>query len=291
MNIPPKKEQAQVALFLDHETARIDELIAEQKRLIELLKEKRQTVISHAVTKGLDPNAPMKDSGIEWLGEVPEHWQLFPLKKTLEGCINGVWGDEPSSKRGIVVIRVADFDYDRGLVSLNNLTKRNISEHDYYSRGLRSGDLLIEKSGGGAKTLVGRVVFYDHDLIAVTSNFVARLRPGKSFLGKYLYYVFSDLYEKQVNHRSIKQTTGIQNLDTESYLGEHFYFPLYEEQKKIAEFLDNETRKIDALIQEAEKAIELMNERRSALISAAVTGKIDVRDWQPEKEQVEALAS
>ena len=81
MNIPPKKEQAQVALFLDHETARMDELIAEQKRLIELLKEKRQTVISHAVTKGLDPNAPMKDSGIEWLGEVPEHWDIKKQKR------------------------------------------------------------------------------------------------------------------------------------------------------------------------------------------------------------------
>src|SRR5699024_11871383 len=125
-----------------------------------------------------------KDSGIEWLGRVPKSWRPLPLKRAVEGCVNGVWGDEPSGQGDMVVIRVADFDYDMGLIKSDNLTLRRISVRDYNSRALRRGDLLIEKSGGGEKTLVGRVVFYDHDFMAVTSNFVARLRPLEGFLSR-----------------------------------------------------------------------------------------------------------
>lgn len=279
--IPPSFEQTQIARFLDHETARIDALIEEQQRLIELLKEKRQAVISHAVTKGLDPTAPMKDSGVEWLGKVPKHWAIFSLKRAVDGCTNGLWGDEPDGANDIAVIRVADFDRSTSRVGLDKLTYRSITQKERASRLLEPGDLLIEKSGGGEKTLVGCVVLFEHKFQAITSNFVARMRPLKEFDSGFLCYAFDSLYQGKVNYPAIKQTTGIQNLDSEAYLQERFCFPSRAEQNQISRFLDCETARIDGLIEEAQKGVTLLQERRSALISAAVTGKIDVRGWQP----------
>ncbi|MGY8821631.1 MAG: restriction endonuclease subunit S [Pseudomonadales bacterium] len=278
---PTLAEQTQIARFLDHETARIDALIEEQQRLIELLKEKRQAVISHAVTKGLDPTVPMKDSDVEWLGEVPAHWAIFSLKRSVDGCTNGLWGDEPDGKNDLAVIRVADFDRATCRVGLDKLTYRSITQKERASRLLQSGDLLIEKSGGGEKTLVGCVVLFEHEFQAITSNFVARMRPLPSFDSGFLCYAFDSLYQGKVNFPAIKQTTGIQNLDSESYLQERFCFPTLAEQAQIARFLDHETARIDTLIEEANVGVRLLQERRSTLISAAVTGKIDVRGWQP----------
>jgi len=278
---PSLPEQIHVARFLDHETARIDALIEEQQRLIELLKEKRQAVISHAVTKGLDPTAPMKDSGVEWLGKVPKHWAIFSLKRAVDGCTNGLWGDEPDGANDIAVIRVADFDRSTSRVGLDKLTYRSITQKERASRLLEPGDLLIEKSGGGEKTLIGCVVLFEHKFQAITSNFVARMRPLKEFDSGFLCYAFDSLYQGKVNYPAIKQTTGIQNLDSEAYLQERFCFPSRAEQNQISRFLDCETARIDGLIEEAQKGVTLLQERRSALISAAVTGKIDVRGWQP----------
>ena len=278
---PTRVEQTQIARFLDHETARIDALIEEQQRLIELLKEKRQAVISHAVTKGLDPTVPMKDSGVEWLGEVPAHWAIFSLKRSVDGCTNGLWGDEPDGENDLAVIRVADFDRATCRVGLDKLTYRSITQKERASRLLQSGDLLIEKSGGGEKTLVGCVVLFEHDFQAITSNFVARMRPLLSFDSRFLCYALDSLYQGKVNFPAIKQTTGIQNLDSESYLQERFCFPTLAEQAQIARFLDHETARIDTLIEQANVGVRLLQERRSALISAAVTGKIDVRGWEP----------
>ena len=278
---PPLAEQTQIARFLNHETARIDALIEEQQRLIELLKEKRQAVILHAVTKGLDPTTPMKDSGVEWLGKVPKHWAIFSLKRAVDGCTNGLWGDEPDGANDIAVIRVADFDRSTSRVGLDKLTYRSITQKERASRLLEPGDLLIEKSGGGEKTLVGCVVLFEHKFQAITSNFVARMRPLKEFDSGFLCYAFDSLYQGKVNYPAIKQTTGIQNLDSEAYLQERFCFPSLAEQNQISRFLDCETARIDGLIEEAQKGVTLLQERRSALISAAVTGKIDVRDWQP----------
>lgn len=222
-----------------------------------------------------------KVSGIEWLGEVPQHWSVHALKRTVDGCVNGLWGEEPDGENDIAVIRVADFERSSSTVGLDKLTYRSITPKEKQSRLLSSGDLLIEKSGGGEKTLVGCVVLFTHGFEAITSNFVARMRPLSEFNGKFLCYAFDSLYRARVNYPSIKQVTGIQNLDAESYLQERFCFPERLEQTKIACFLDHETARIDALIEEQQRLIELLKEKRQALISAAVTGKIDVRGWQP----------
>ncbi|WP_372811517.1 restriction endonuclease subunit S [Pseudoalteromonas nigrifaciens] len=213
-----------------------------------------------------------KDSGVEWLGKIPSHWNLSSLKRCVDGCINGIWGSEPEeSSDNTVVLRVADFDRNKLEISEEKLTLRNISPKERENRLLKKGDLLIEKSGGGDKTLVGCVVLFEKDFRAVTSNFVAKMTPKVGYESSFLKYAFSLLYDGRVNYASIKQTTGIQNLDSEAYLMEKFVFPEKEEQVQIANFLDFETAQIDTLIEKQQTLIQLLKEKRQAVISHAVT--------------------
>ena len=275
---PPLAEQAHIAAFLDRETAKIDALVAEQQRLMELLKEKRQAVISHAVTKGLNPDAPMKDSGIEWLGEVPAHWAIDRFKWSTHSCKNGIWGEEAQGNEDdIPCVRVADFDRRRLRVELDSPTVRNVTAKERQGRVLARGDLLLEKSGGGDLQPVGCVVLYDDPQPAVCSNFVARMELAADMVPSFWRYLHTAAYSVRLNTKSIKQTSGIQNLDQQAYLDEAAVFPPSDEQAHIAAFLDRETAKIDTLTAEAQRAIDLLQERRTALISAAVTGQIDVR--------------
>ncbi|MBI6558226.1 restriction endonuclease subunit S [Pseudomonas syringae] len=216
-----------------------------------------------------------KDSGVEWLGEVPQSWSVYSIKRTVDGCINGLWGDEPDGENDIAVIRVADFERSFSTVGLDKLTYRSITPKERQSRLIKSGDLLIEKSGGGEKTLVGCVVLFTHEFDAITSNFVARMRPLAEFDSQFLCYAFGNLYHGRVNYPSVKQVTGIQNLDAESYLQERFCFPTRVEQTQIARFLNHETARIDALIEEQQRLIELLKEKRQAVISHAVTKGLD----------------
>lgn len=276
--VPPTAEQRAIADFLDRETRKIDALAAKKRRQIELLQEKRAALISHAVTRGLDPSAPMRDSGVPWLGEVPTHWQVKRLKNSVTRCQNGVWGDEPTGgENDIVCIRVADFDRVRFRVSDKKLTIRSVGPAQRQGNQLDPGDLLLEKSGGGESQPVGVVMLYDLGVPAVCSNFVSRMVVAAGYNPGFLCYLHASLYAARLNRCSIKQNTGIQNLDSDAYLGERVGFPPSDEQRAIAEFLDWETAKIDRLIGKVRRHIEVLGEYRTALISAAVTGKIDVR--------------
>ena len=216
--------------------------------------------------------AEYKDSGVEWLGKIPSHWEISSLKRCVDGCTNGIWGSEPEENSdNTVVLRVADFDRNKLEISEDKLTLRNISLKESESRLLKKGDLLIEKSGGGDKTLVGCVVLFDKDFRAVTSNFVAKMTPKIGYESSFLKYAFSLLYDGRVNYASIKQTTGIQNLDSDAYLMEKFVFPEKNEQTQIANFLDHETAQIDTLIDKQQTLIQLLKEKRQAVISHAVT--------------------
>ncbi|WP_072089720.1 restriction endonuclease subunit S [Yersinia intermedia] len=217
------------------------------------------------------PYPEYKDSGVEWLGDIPSNWSVYSLKRSVTGCTNGIWGDEPNGENDLIVLRVADFDRNKLRISDDKLTYRSISEKESRSRLLAKGDLLIEKSGGGDKTLVGCVVLFDKNFAAVTSNFVAKMSAHDGYHSGFLNYAFSHLYNGRINYPSIKQTTGIQNLDSESYLMERFCFPSYTEQRTIAAFLDYETARIDKLIAQQQRLIELHKEKRQAVISHAVT--------------------
>ena len=278
---PDQPEQAKILTTLDRETARIDALVEKKNRFIELLKEKRQALITHAVTKGLDPNVKMKDSGVEWIGQVPEHWQVKRLKHLISQCQNGVWGDDPlEDGSDTLCIRVADFDRDNNVVIYNPSTYRQITKEHQDSRLVSKGDILLEKSGGGAQTLVGANVRYLGEEPAVCSNFVAVIKPSKMAESAWLNYLMASMYALKINLRSIKQSTGIQNLDSEQYLDEGVAAPSLDEQATIAAALDRETARIDALIGKAEQSITLLKERRAAFITAAVTGQIDLRGKQ-----------
>ena len=274
---PPPSEQVSIATFLDRETAKIDTLVAKKNHLIELLQEKRANLITRTVTRGLNPNVSTKDSGVEWLGEIPAHWVVNRLGTTVTGCQNGVWGEEAEGLHDTICVRVVDFDRSQHRVRQDTLTLRSIDRNVLESNRLAQNDLLLEKSGGGDKQPVGAVVLYDHDRPAVCSNFVARMPVANGHHPRYLSYLHAALYEARINTRSIKQSTGIQNLDSASYLREAVALPGLQEQCAVAEFLDSETTCIDRLVRKVRYAIDLLGEHRTALISAAVTGRIDVR--------------
>lgn len=221
------------------------------------------------------PYPAYKDSGVEWLGEIPVGWEVKRLRSTLTSCQNGVWGDEPDGIHDVVCVRVADFDRVRFSVDIAEPTLRSIDPGVVAARGLRPGDLLLEKSGGGENQPVGAVVLYDHTTPAVCSNFVARVTLAERHDPRFLTYLHAALYALRVNTRHIKQSTGIQNLDSASYLSESTGLPSEPEQRAIAALLDRETARIDALVGKKQRLIALLQEQRTAIISRAVTRGLD----------------
>ena len=224
---------------------------------------------------GFKPYTTNKPSDVEWLGEIPAHWEVRRLRSTVLSHQNGVWGTEPNGSNEIACMRVADFDRVRFRASIAKPTLRSVDPDVISTRKLLPGDLLLEVSGGGEKQPVGAVVLYDNKQPAVCSNFIAQLRPSEGFESRFLTYLHSALYSARVNVRSIKQSIGIQNLDKASYLNEAAGFPPLTEQRAIAAFLDRETARIDALVAKKERLIELLQEKRTAVISRAVTKGLD----------------
>ncbi len=217
-----------------------------------------------------------RDSGVEWLGAVPDHWKVDRLKVSVRSSKGGIWGEEPDGGADdIICVRVADFDRDSLSVSLENRTMRKVPQKDRQGRVLERGDLLLEKSGGGEKQPVGAVMLYDHDAEAVCSNFVTRIQlaPGQHPL--FWRYVHAAAYARGLTQRSLNQTSGIQNLDQGRYLDDRGPFPPPSEQAAIATFLERETGKIDALVEAQRRLIELLKEKRQAVISQAVTKGLD----------------
>lgn len=237
------------------------------------------TVVESATQGGLKgrfkPYPAYKDSGVEWLGEIPEHWDVKRLRSSVKSCQNGVWGDEPDGLQDIACVRVADFDRVSFRVNIEDPTLRSIEPKVAAARGLKQGELLLEKSGGGENQPVGAVVLYDHCIPAVCSNFVARVVLAKGFDSRFMTYLHAALYALRINTRHIKQSTGIQNLDSANYLDEAAGLPSESEQRSIAIFLDRETARIDALVAKKQRLIELLVEQRTSLITRAVTKGLD----------------
>jgi type I restriction enzyme S subunit len=246
-------------------------LVAEQEKLIELLKEKRQAVISHAVTKGLEPNVPMKDSGVEWLGEVPEHWEVQHLKRTLRSCDYGI-SDSLLVEGKIAVLRM-------GNIQDGKITKDDIkytdSVPDYLL--LESGDLLFNRTN--SLDLIGKVGMFQGNENYPTSfaSYLVRLRVQKNFDPLYFSYLLNTSGILGEARSLAFVAIGQCNLNPTRYGLLRVAIPPCDDQKCIASFLSLATGKLDELTKEAQHTIDLLKERRAALISAAVTGKIDVR--------------
>jgi restriction endonuclease S subunit len=271
---PPLPEQTAIAEFLDRETGKIDELVAEQRRLMELLKEKRQAVISHAVTKGLNPHAPMKPSGIEWLGDVPVGWEVRRLKSIVEeplkyGANESAELDDRTLPR---FVRITDID-DSG--ALRDETFKSLPVEVAEPFLLREGDVLLARSGA----TVGKSFIYSKQWgPACFAGYLIRARLRHTLcLAQWLYYFCqTNGYWGYVVGSQIQAT--IQNVSAEKYANLYLAVPSIAEQTAIIEFLETELAKFDTLTAEAQRAIDLLQERRTALISAAVTGQIDVRE-------------
>jgi len=272
---PPVHEQIRIAAFLDRETAKIDALVAEQERLMELLKEKRQAVISHAVTKGLNPKAALKPSGIEWLGDVPAHWEVTKIKRLASRISSGktpLGGSEIYVDEGITFLRSQNI-YDEGL-RLDDVVfiTEAVDEAMSVSR-VKANDILLNITGAS----IGRSCVVPSELPSANVNqHVCVIRLENSSQVPFVGWLFkSATIKNQIDHAqngAAREGLNFVQIGTMSVA-----LPPAAEQESIASFLNLQTVQLDALNAEAQRAIDLLQERRTALISAAVTGQIDVR--------------
>ena len=268
--IPPHSEQTIIANFLDRETAKIDDLISKQQRLIELLQEKRQAVISHAVTKGLNPDVPMKDSGVEWLGEIPAHWQIERIATFYSERVESGREDLPilsvSIHHGISDKELSTDELDKKVTHIEDKTKyKRVYPNDIAYNMMRAWQ------GGFGAVLV--------DGIISPAYVVARPKRQDSIDSRYMEKVFRT---KNCIEEMRRYSKGITDFRSRLYW-EHFKniripIPPPSEQTQLLKMIADTEEKTQLLISKAQLAISLLNERRTALISAAVTGKIDVRN-------------
>ncbi|CAI1088112.1 restriction endonuclease subunit S [Serratia grimesii] len=283
--LPTKYEQETIYSFLDHETAKIDNLIEKQQQLIELLKEKRQAVISHAVTKGLNPDVPMKDSGVEWLEEVPEHWSVCRLKQIIKSGSSisyGIVQPGDSLDDGIPFIQTTNVSQGNiGRESLQKTSER--IEQNYPRSRLEGGEVIL-----GIRASIGSAYVVPLELKGVNlSRGVARIQPGVNITSAYLVWYFKTNAVEQYWALS-KQGSTFSEVSIETVRELVVCIPPKDEQQYISSCLENSLDKIHKLIVTSEKQMSFLIERRTALISAAVTGKIDVRNWvAPEAEKAE----
>lgn len=272
--IPPLAEQEAIAAWLDEKCGEIDAAIAKVDREIELIDELKQSEISRVVTRGLNPDTPLRPSGIDWIGDVPEHWFNTRIKFNILRSAAGVWGDdEKGDENDIVCFRIADFDYDERCLSTEKITIRNIESKQLEGRYLSKGDLLIEKSGGGESTPVGRVVYCNYNGKATYTNFIHSITLSDSVDSRFFLYYFNMLYSNKVNLLFFNQTTGLQNLQVSDYLGQSICLPPLSEQQAIADYLDKKCAEIDGLKAKLSKKRETLTELRQSIISEVVTGK------------------
>jgi len=279
--LPPIYEQTAIADFLDRETGKIDTLVAKNRTLIERLKEKRSALISRTVTRGLppdeackaglDPHPKLKPSGVEWLGEVPEGWEIKCLKHVAKSLIGVTYSpdDITTEDKGTLVLRASNIQGGALSFRDNVYIDKSLRPDDY----VRSGDILICARNGSAH-LVGKCARIDQSNAGHT--FGAFMSIVRSSVGRYLFHFFnSDVFKAQTG---LFKTSTINQLTTSTLNNLQIALPTSPEQTAIADYLDSETAKIDKLIAKIETAIERLREYRTALISAAVTGKIDLRD-------------
>ena len=272
--LPSYDEQRSISSFLDVNTSRIDNLIAEKQNFIKLLSEKRQALISHVVTKGLNPNVPMKDSGVEWIGEIPEHWVAKPIKYL--GTLN------PNKSE-------LSEEYLQKTCSFVPMTK------------LKTGSLMLDEVKPVLEVFDGYTYFKDEDVlfakvtpcfenknmciakdldngIGFGSSEINVFRVNKLTDNRYFYYLIQEDHFMQFAKSNMTGTGGLKRVPSEVILDYKVAIPSIEEQREIADYLESKFKKLNELTNETNNSINLLKEHRTALISAAVTGKIDVRE-------------
>ncbi len=277
---PTFEEQKVIAAFLDHETTKIDNLIEKQQQLIELLKEKRQAVISHAVTKGLNPDVPMKDSGIEWLGEVPEHWSI---KSYRYACLiyRGKFGHRPRNDPSL-------YDGDYPFIQTGDVARASKFIETYSQTLNEKGKAVSQLFPSGTLMMAIAANIGDTAILgfeAYAPDSVVGFKPYQNLHLEFLRYSFMAALPA-LEQTSTQSTQANLNIDRIGAV--KAVFPPLEEQLDIIDYLNDMLYSHDSIEENANQAILLLQERRTALISAAVTGKIDVRDWvAPDTQEIE----
>lgn len=285
--IPAKDEQEAIVEFLDHETAKIDRLIARQERLIELLQEKRQAAISHAVTKGLKPDVPMKDSGVEWLGKVPAHWEASRLKYLVPGVTVGIVVNPSSYYQEIGVPCLRSLNISSGYIVSDQLVYISEESNEQLAKSkIYAGDVVVVRTGQAGTAAIVTKEFDGANCIDLLI-----VRKSKRILSEFLYHVIgSDRSIAQVKAFTVGAIQGHFNTSTLAELW--LTCPPIKEQIEILKYLSKKLDAFDLLLKKARQSIALLQEHRTALISAAVTGKIDLRGWQkPNTERQETATA
>ena len=270
--VPNSEEQTAIANVLDNKTARIDTLIEKDKRLIKLLKERRTALINHAVTKGLDPNVKLKDSGVDWIGEIPEGWEVVPLLKFLESKVDYRGATPEKVVEGVFLvtgknIKEGKIDYE--------LSQEFVPEDQYKEimhRGKpQIGDLLFT-----TEAPLGEVANVDNETIALAQRII-KMRGQKDKLDNYYlkYYIMTALFQRHLQSYATGSTALGIKASNMCFL--RLIVPSLKKQTTIANFLDKATAKIDKTIQKIEQKIKLLEEYKKSLIHHVVTGKVDVR--------------
>ena len=270
--IPPLSEQKAIAHYLDQEIAKIDELIKAKKRLLELLDEKRRALITHAVTRGLNPDVPMRDSGVEWIGEIPKHWEVLRLRRVLKKMDYGI-SESVGIEGKIAVLRMGDID--EGEINYDNV---GFVEDVDYDLILIKNDLLFNRTNSLDK--IGKVaIFRDNFSFPVSfASYLVRMRCNDLVIPEYLNYLLNSLPILIWAQSQALPAIGQVNLNPNRYSYVHIPIPPVEEQLIIIEYIKTKSEDIQTLFLLSEKTINLLQERRTSLITAAVTGQIKIKD-------------
>lgn len=283
---PDQLTMEKIVKHLDKKTKQIEDIKNKISEEIENLENYKKSVITEAVTKGLDKNVEMKDSGIEWIGEIPKHWKVNRLKFLVIDRQAGIWGKEVESEgddRNIICIRVADFDFPRMTIRKDRgFTVRNYSNIDIIKYYLDKGDILVEKSGGGEKSPVGRTIIWEENFVAVYANFIERIRMDQNKIcPMYAQYVFYAFYNMGISNLFFNQTTGIQNLDLSKMIRTlRFPVPSLNDQLNIINYLNKVIKILDETIEAKQKQLEVLEEYMKSLIYEYVTGKKEVNNGE-----------
>ena len=268
--VPSNEEQIAIVNYLDSVTSKIDEAIAQQQKMIDLLNERKQIIINDAVTKGLDPKAKMKDSGIDWIGQIPEHWEIRKLKYMLRtnlmyGANESAESDDPSFPR---YIRITDIDEDG---SLKPDTFRSLPPLKAEPYLLDKGDLLFARSGATA----GKTYLFNEDAKACFAGYLIKASLKDVMMPGYLnYYTKSGVYDNWKKSIFIQAT--IPNIGADKYANLLVTLPSKKEQQDIIKYLDLETGKVNQVVSECKEKIALLQERKQIIINDVVTGKVKV---------------
>ena len=279
--LPPVQEQQVIGRYLRNVECKVNRFIRNRRRLIEVLNEQKQAVINRAVTRGLDPNARLKPSGIDWLGDIPEHWKASRLKRYLVRNDGGVWGSGFSDE-GTIVLRSTEQTVD-GQWRITDPARRTVTDQERLSALLAEGDLLVTKSSG-SPAHIGKTTLVSADVAAdgcCFSNFMQRLRLNRLVTPRFGWRVLNSILARRQLQYLSNSTTGLGNLSSNILGNIWMAVPPTTDQDYLLDLLDAELQPFEHSIATAKREIDLIREYRTRLIADVVTGKVDVRHLAP----------